>query len=145
MEAALANDIPIGGYCPKGRVSEDGVIPERYPMEELPTGSYPARTRANVKGSCGTLIITVGEPSGGTALTIRECKAAGKPFLVVRQDEVYLLPYSPLRPIIEWILANGIKVLNVAGPRESKHPGIQEATTTLLSPILRIGADLLSM
>ena len=34
LDVALKNNISCGGYCPKGRIAEDGVIPEHYPLTE---------------------------------------------------------------------------------------------------------------
>ncbi|HLZ07124.1 MAG TPA: putative molybdenum carrier protein, partial [Chloroflexota bacterium] len=40
LEAAIELGIPHGGFCPKGRKSEDGPIPEKYQLEETPSPSY---------------------------------------------------------------------------------------------------------
>jgi len=72
LDAALSLNIPCGGWCPKGRKSEDGPIPERYPLQETDSASYPVRTEMNVRDSDGTLILTWGRPTGETALTKTE-------------------------------------------------------------------------
>lgn len=71
LDAALQLGIPCGGWCPKGRKAKDGPIPDRYPLKETESGSYPVRTEMNVRDSDGTLILTWGRPTGGTALTVR--------------------------------------------------------------------------
>src|SRR5947209_11260398 len=70
LDVALELGLPCGGWCPKGRRSEGGRIPERYPLRETTSAAYPARTRRNVLYSDGTLVLTNGPPTGGTALTI---------------------------------------------------------------------------
>ena len=35
LDAALETGIECGGFCPKGRRSEDGIIPEKYPRETV--------------------------------------------------------------------------------------------------------------
>ena len=40
LDAALSLGFPCGGYCPNGRKAENGVINERYPLTELPSGGY---------------------------------------------------------------------------------------------------------
>jgi len=35
LDAAMQQDIPVGGCCPAGRLAEDGVIPAHYPLQEL--------------------------------------------------------------------------------------------------------------
>jgi hypothetical protein len=57
LDAAVVACIPIGGYCPKGRGAEDGVIPEKYPMIELDSPESYYRTEKNVLDSDGTLIL----------------------------------------------------------------------------------------
>jgi hypothetical protein len=37
LDAALDCGLAIGGWCPKGRRAEDGVIAERYPLVETPS------------------------------------------------------------------------------------------------------------
>ncbi|PSQ85488.1 MAG: molybdenum cofactor carrier, partial [Bacteroidetes bacterium QH_2_63_10] len=74
LDAALAFNVPVGGWCPKGRRAEDGQIPDRYPLEETPSEAYEQRTAWNVRDSDGTLIITDGSLEGGTALTMTEAR-----------------------------------------------------------------------
>jgi hypothetical protein len=83
LDAALEAHAPCGGWCPEGRKAEDGPIPARYPLRELPGGSYTQRTRQNVADSDRTLVLTFGLATGGTARTIEFCRRLGKPHLIV--------------------------------------------------------------
>ena len=83
LDAALALEVECGGWCPAGRLAEDGTIPKRYPVLELPNSGYAERTARNVADSNGTLIISNGEPIGGTRETVDRCIEMGKPFLVI--------------------------------------------------------------
>ena len=49
LDVALELHIECGGFCPKGRKSEDGIIPEKYPLIETATEEYSERTELNVK------------------------------------------------------------------------------------------------
>lgn len=115
----VARDVGIerGGWCPKGRLAEDGPIPDEYPLQETESSVYEERTEKNVVDSDGTLILTVGRPTGGTAYTIACAQRHGKPYHVVdleaNQDP------SPTR---QWLESNAIAALNVAGPRLSESP-----------------------
>ena len=42
LDWALSNDVSCGGWCPAGRVAEDGVIDRKYPLEETPGEGYSA-------------------------------------------------------------------------------------------------------
>jgi predicted Rossmann fold nucleotide-binding protein DprA/Smf involved in DNA uptake len=119
LDVALELGIECGGWCPKGRLAEDGVIPKHYPLRETKSAAYPERTRKNVVDSDGTLIVTRGEPKGGTALTIQLAQEMRKPSLVID-----LLAPAPTADVRRWLHDEMIALLNVAGPRESEQPGI---------------------
>ena len=132
LDVALALGLPCGGWSPKGRRAENGAIPARYPLREMPSPKYPPRTAKNVREADGTLILTVGAPTGGTALTIKLAKKHRKPFLVVDLD----LGGDPAA-VRKWIRENEIAVLNVAGPREGKAPGIHDKAVRFLQAVLK--------
>jgi hypothetical protein len=134
LDAALAAGLPLGGWCPRGRRAEDGVIPARYPLRESESHRYAQRTEWNVRDSDGTLILTRAGISGGTALTARLAKRYGRPLLVVTLSED-----SRVDPVLEWLRSEAIRVLNVAGPRESAQPGIQRQAAAFLQRVFRLG------
>jgi hypothetical protein len=127
LDVALELGIACGGWCPKGRRAEDGAIPAKYPVQENESKEYPPRTAMNVRESDGTLILTRGKPDRGTALTLSLAKRHEKPFLVVDLDRVA----DPTKAR-KWLSRARIKVLNVAGPRESSRPGIGEEARRFL-------------
>lgn len=131
LDAALALGIPCGGWCPKGRRAEDGIIPAHYPLTETTSKDYRVRTQRNVRDSDGTLILTRGPLSGGTALTRRLTKEAGKHCLVV--DLAQRPRTSDVRA---WVASNNVRILNVAGPRESNQPRIYLQAKKLLRRLL---------
>ena len=55
LDVALALSLLVGGWCPKGRLAEDGTIPDRYPLRETLEPDYETRTRRNVEDTDGTL------------------------------------------------------------------------------------------
>jgi putative molybdenum carrier protein len=83
LDAALALQVECGGWCPEGRLAEDGTIPKRYPMMELANAGYAERTARNVADSEGTLIISNGVPLGGTRETVDRCIEMRKPHLII--------------------------------------------------------------
>lgn len=131
LDAALALGIECGGWCPKGRRAEDGAIPSRYPLEETDASDYRTRTRRNVEAADGTLILLTGRLKGGTALTREIANALGRPVRVVDLDH----PES-VTALAGWIRDNGIRVLNVAGPRESQRPGISARSRSFMNALL---------
>lgn len=131
LDVALELGIPFGGWCPKGRKAEDGEIDPRYPLKETTSPNYPQRTEKNIREADGTLILTKGPVNGGTALTVKLAADFKKPHLIV---DIYK-KYDPAK-VLEWGKANNIQVLNVAGPRESKIPGIHDRTVDFLKKVL---------
>ena len=119
LDVALEQGIPCGGWCPQGRAAEDGPIDQRYPLRETPSADYAQRTEWNVRDSDATLILTRGAPTGGTAQTIDVAARLGKPCLTLDLD-----PQPHASAVQAWASAYHVTVLNVAGPRESKCPGI---------------------
>jgi hypothetical protein len=119
LDFAIRRGIPHGGYCPKGRRSESGRIAAKYRLTECASPDYAMRTALNVVHADGTLILTRGRPEGGTQRTVFLCREYGKPALVIDLDR-------PLEAAVfmSWLQENAIEALNVAGPRESKQPGI---------------------
>ena len=132
LDVALALQIPCGGWCPKGRLAEDGVIPDDYPLKETPSERYEQRTEWNVRDSEGTLVINMGKLSSGTLYTVQKTKALKKPFLVVQVDQE-----MDCGAINEWFEEHDIQILNIAGPRQSKYPDIYLKTKNFLMKLLR--------
>jgi hypothetical protein len=133
LEAARRLGVPHGGWCPRGRLAEDGRIPEQFDLEELDSSDYAARTEKNVLDSDATLILCRGALSGGTLLTYRLADQHERPCKVVDLNE-------PLdaRDVLYWLEDNHVGTLNVAGPRESQNPGIEAQTQKCLEEVLSL-------
>ena len=131
LDVALARGLPCGGWCPRGRKAEDGPIAARYPLQETPTAEYPQRTEWNVRDSDATLLLHRGATDRGTALTARLCRRLGRPLLEVDLDR----PPEPAQ-LRQWLAEHGVRILNVAGPRESSAPGIQALAAAFLAAVL---------
>ena len=140
LDAALSLGVPCGGWCPAGRAAEDGVIPARYPVIALPDAGYDARTVKNVEDSDGTLIIAFGRASGGTARTIDVCRKLARPHLIVDATTVTL--EEAVCRAERFVSEEGIRRLNVAGPRASGEPrGYEYACSLVRGLCLRFGVS----
>jgi len=139
LDVALELGVPCGGYCPQGRRAEDGRIPERYPLTELPSPDYADRTRKNVAASSATLILHGGEVSGGTQLTRAVCQELGKP---IRTVDLTTASPGDVSDVADWVVREVLPrggVLNVAGPRESESPGIGARAAAFLRIVVLQG------
>ena len=131
LDVALELGIPCGGWCPRGRLAEDGRIDLRYPLQETAGSDYAERTRRNVVESDATLVITLGLPHGGSALAIAEAEHRRKPHMVLD----LLLRENGAAAVLAWLARVGPERLNVAGPRESEAPGVYARTRALLERV----------
>jgi hypothetical protein len=131
LDVALELGIPCGGWCPQGRRAEDGPLAPRYPLMETPSAEYVQRTEWNIRDSDGTLVLTRGKPTEGTAFTIELANMMKKPCLIIE------LEGPPSEAAVRaWAVTHGVRVLNVAGPRESKCPGIYAQASAFLRKVL---------
>jgi Circularly permutated YpsA SLOG family len=133
LDAARAARIPIGGWCPRGRRAADGAIAHEYPLTETPSAGYAQRTEWNVRDSDGTLILKRGALEGGTALTVRMAAQWVKPCLILDLDDA-----PEAKAVLKWFAEKGMRVLNVAGPREAQRPGIYHEAASFLRSVFAL-------
>jgi len=120
LDAAMEHGASVGGWCPEGRLAEDGIIPARYPLRELPGGGYRKRTRQNVIDSDGTAILYFDVLSGGTKLAYKIYRKEAKPFLLI--NAFAITEVEAINQLNAFISDHGIRILNIAGPRASHEP-----------------------
>ena len=124
LDFAIAHGIPHGGWCPLGRLAEDGILDAKYHLVETPFPDYAQRTEWNVRDSDGTIIFTVGkELLGGSLITAEFAALHGKPWLHVSKLRDGAQAAGKLRRFIE---SNAIRALNIAGPRRSNEPTVDK-------------------
>ncbi len=121
LDTAIRHGFPHGGWCPKGRIAEDGIIGGQYRLRETPSADSAQRTEWNVRDSDGTVVFTLAEDAaGGSLRTIELAREHKKPCAHISRAG----NYKPEEALRRFVQEHGIKVLNVAGSRESKEPGI---------------------
>lgn len=132
LDWAMERGLPHGGWCPGGRLAEDGIIPARYQLIELEGQGYLQRTRANVRDSDATLIISIAPAlEGGSLQTARFARSLGKPWLHVHPTANWQADMA------RWIGSHEIGILNVAGPRASKESAVIRFTHQVLDEVIR--------
>jgi hypothetical protein len=141
LDWALYFGLPVGGWCPAGRQSEDGTIPDWYPLRATPKSDYRQRTEWNVRDSDATVIFTpTSERGRGSDITARLASTMGRPWLHLYGSE----GYGPGTTLASWLVSlrrGGVTpedrlVLNVAGTRQSTAPGI----VGFVHEVLRVAA-----
>jgi hypothetical protein len=122
LDFAIAQRLPHGGWCPKGRRAEDGPIDGRYQLKETPSANYVQRTEWNVRDSDGTVVFSIAEVlTGGSKKTVELARKHGRPVLHLSKASGASAAEAALR---RFIGEHGIRALNVAGPRASKEPEV---------------------
>lgn len=139
LDAAFECGVESGGWCPEGRIAEDGVIPEKYPVKELPGSGYRQRTKQNVLDSDGTVIIYFDSPSGGTKLTIALCVEQKRSYLLIDAKEFTV--DSAVQKIEKFINQHSIITLNVAGPRASGERNAYDYAKKVIKGVLTVIAN----
>lgn len=137
LEAGKELGLETGGWAPKGWLTENGPqrdLLESYGLKLCLEPGYPARTRRNIEDSNGTVIFGyMSHNTPGSLLTLRLCRELNKPCLTLNLDGLFFK-----EDLLEWIGKYHIKVLNVAGNRESRNLGIQERVRKFLVEALKV-------
>ena len=133
LDAAIKLGIPHGGWIPKGRLTENGPLPDKYKLAEMPGTAYVLRTEQNVIDSDGTLIISHGKLSDGSDYTRKMAIKHHRPWLHIDLNKTPAFKAATL--ICSWIGENAIEILNVAGPRASKDDQIYTAVLKIIESV----------
>jgi len=134
LEGARRVGIATGGTAPKLYRTEKGTEPDllkAYGLVESPFWTYPPRTEENVMNANGT--VWMGRTSSpGYQLTYKMCvKNYRKPWI----------ENPSAIALAEFVDHYKIEVLNGAGNRESKNPGIYQLTIDLVIATFGKGDD----
>ena len=134
MDAAIAAEMPHGGWCPKGRVAENGPIPDQNQLQETDSPAYDVRTEANVVDSDATVVFSI-VPSleGGSLLTAELAARHEKPLLklhAIMGEEI------AAEGLTAFVKEYQVRVLNVAGPRSTSEPGIYDFVYGVMKKVL---------
>jgi hypothetical protein len=129
LDWAIGHRISHGGWCPKGRLADDGVISLAYSLKETPSSDCSQRTESNVRDSDGTVIFSLAtQLSGGSKYTMEMARHHLKPVL-------HLSAQSKQRhaaALQRFVMEQNIKRLNVAGSRESGEPQVAQFVRRVL-------------
>ena len=135
FDAAIRLNLPYTGWVPKGRLDEEGRIPERYGnLIEAPDAIPETRTALNVRDANATLIVSHGPLHGGSAYTLLVANDLNKPCLHIDLDTTS--PAAAAQTLRQWIRDHQVQTLNIAGPRASHDPAIYQAALHVLLQVL---------
>lgn len=142
LQAAIDSGLSHGGWCPPGRICENGKIPDQFNLKETPTerdhsaSDIPRsqRTIWNVRDSDASLIFMGPEHKDkGTELAIQTSVDLGKPYLIIDPADA-----EALIVIKKWLNEMEIEILSIGGPSENSNPGIYNMVYDILIQIFTI-------
>lgn len=133
LDWAIECGIAHGGWCANGRLAEDGLIPGRYHVKEMPGAEVRTPTEENILDSAATLILNVGVLEGDSELALRIARRLDRPCFLVDIEEHEA--DSTAAEIRAFMATRRNCTLNVAGPRESERPGVGTAARRVLDAL----------
>ena len=140
LDFAIEQGIAHRGWCPRGRLAEDGRIEAIYALQETPARKYSQRTKWNVRDSDATVVFTIASRvTGGSSLTLGLARRFAKPVLHLSRDalmeshgNVETANHAAAELLLRFLDEYAVRTLNVAGPRESQEPEIGEFVAGVL-------------
>lgn len=135
LDVAIELGLPIGGWVPRGRFAEDGVLPARYEqLRETDSADYAVRTRLNVQDADATLVLRLGIATGGTLATLDAARRLQRPLLDIDLERHEAADAAAaVSSWLEGLFATRTSIrMNVAGPRASQAPMVYQLTQRAL-------------
>lgn len=133
LDSAIKNGFKTGGWCVRGRISNNQRIPERYELKETASTETAQKTELNVRDANGTLVIYHGKQNGFTHVINEFCVKHRRPYLLVNIDN----DANEEKEVIKvWTDANKIVVLNVASDKIDNSEESYKRTLTILNKLL---------
>lgn len=147
LKGAKRAGLETGGVMPKGFKTEVGPQPNlanKFNLKESKSKSYVKRTKMNVDKADGVLAF-LKTASGGTSRTIRYAKTKKWESPIMPKENkqngyrpVYVVDDTDnikISLIEKFIINNEIKILNVAGHRQSKAPDLAKKVEKVIYQI----------
>ncbi|MBN2615162.1 MAG: putative molybdenum carrier protein [Bacteroidales bacterium] len=132
LDFALEYKIPCGGWCPKGRIAEDGIIDPKYPLQEAGSSDPVVRTRLNVDDSDAVLVFVDEKMDEGTIAAVDYAQEKEKPLFVVYLQMNLADQEEGLDQFVDEYRVHRV---NIVGSRESNSPGIYHKTRYFLDEL----------
>jgi hypothetical protein len=134
LDWAMTNNISHGGWCPQGRLAEDGVVGAQYNLRETPKADYLQRTEWNVRDSDATVIISLAPKLiGGSLATAKLAAENFKPCLHLSGLQT---ASENARQLAAFLRCHEVQIINVAGPRATEEANVGTFIESILNELL---------
>jgi len=135
LDIAIKLGIAHGGWTPKGRITETGILPERFKLEEMSSENYSECIKQNVMDATGTLILSYGRLTGDLDSARKATLRYGRQMLGVDLDQMDDIKAALL--LKDWIHLYRIEVMFVIG---QNGPYIRHQTENIIEGALTMGS-----
>jgi Circularly permutated YpsA SLOG family len=120
LDFAIENQISYGGWCPKGRPSLDGPIPEKYLLKETPSAEYAERAFWNLRDSDAAVFFSLTDKgTESSRQTLSLAKKLKKPCVHFHQGIL-----AVAEKLAQFVAKHHVHRLAVIGSSETSEPGI---------------------
>ncbi len=139
LDAAIKLNLPHSGWTYQTRKTDEGVIPDKYNVKELPQAGFSERIEKNVTDSDATLIITHGSLTFGLKMVREHAEKHKRPYLHVDLNENPLNKASAL--IRKWMLNNDLGAVYITGSKSAGGTNISQEVIQIIEGICRIESE----
>lgn len=136
LDVAIKLGISYSGWIPKGRITESGLLPEKYKLQEMPTDNYSECIEQNAIESKGTLIIYYEKLTGNLLHAERVTLKHKRQLLGIDLNQIFAFRAASL--LNDWIQLRHIDNLYVIGPNATVNPEIGKHTMIIVEGALML-------
>jgi hypothetical protein len=114
LDVAVKLGIAHGGWAPRGMRNEQGPLPERYGLQEVPAMGFKHAMEQNIMNSDGTLLVTRGRKTVETRFAVETALSHQRQFLHLDLSQYSSFEAASLAS--SWISLQRVRVLFITGP-----------------------------
>jgi hypothetical protein len=137
LDVAVKLGIAHGGWAPRGMRNDQGPLPERYGLREVPALGFRHAMEQNVINSDGTLLVTRGQKTDETRFAVETTLGCKRQFLHLDLSQYSAFEAASLAS--SWISLQRIKVLFITGPSADLDPGLYDQVVKVMETAFYLG------
>jgi hypothetical protein len=139
LDAALKLGIPHIGWAYKGRITEEGPLPEQYKVQETGNKSFSNRIKKNVLDASGVVIFSYGKLPIGLKMVEELASKHNRPYLHIDLGESsFNIAAATIRA---WMIKNEIESVYVTGQKIVKGADIYSEVIKVIEGIQRMDTE----
>jgi hypothetical protein len=137
LDVAVKLGITHGGWAPRGMRNEQGPLPERYDLQEVPALGFKHAMKQNIMNSDGTLLVTRGRKTDETRFAVETTLSHQRQLLHLDLSQYSSFEAASLAS--SWISLQRIRVLFITGPSAERDPRLYHQARKVLETAFYLG------